>query len=271
VLQPVLVVGLGQLGCLFSEGFLRLGHPVIPVLRGDSLPELYGKHSPCAILVATGEDDLPPVLQGLPPEAKNRVTLIQNELRPAQWLEHQVNPTVAVVWFEKRKGKAPHVVLPSVLSGEMAPWMTRCFAKLDLPCRTVSTMNELYHELVFKNLYILGLNLAGLGKVDGISPQQARDLVSSHQDLFSNLLTEILALEFALLQEAVLLYPSAGLGEVHLDKEKLYQDLLSAIQADPDHNCAGRSARRRLARALEHARRLSLPVPLLESLAASNS
>src|SRR5690606_34585265 len=192
------------------------------------------------------------------------------ELRPNQWLEHELHPTVAVVWFEKRKGKAPHVVLPSVLCGRLAPLLAACFAKLELPLRTVMTMDDLCHELVLKNLYILGLNLTGLAQVNGKSPERASDLLTSHQGIFSNLLTEILALENALLQETAQSDRKQLLRGVQLDEPRLRAELIEAIRADPDHTCAGRSARRRLTRTLEHAKRLHLKTPHLERLASTN-
>jgi len=272
VSESIVVVGLGQLGTVFADGFLRLGHPVIPALRGASLADLYEEHSPYAILVATGEDDLAGVLKAVPDGARDRVILIQNELRPDQWLAHGVEPTVAIVWFEKRTGKAPHSVLPSVLHGSRAAWMERCFSKLGLPCRTVTSMNDLCHELVLKNLYILRLNLTGLAQVGGASPQQARDLLSDYKNLLDDVVGEILAVEHALLAQAQMLAQTQmpaqakALADVHLDEERLRAELFDALRADPEHSCAGRSARRRLARTLEYAERFSIDTPHLKNL-----
>ncbi len=32
--QPVVVIGMGQLGGVFARGFLRAGRPVYPIVRG---------------------------------------------------------------------------------------------------------------------------------------------------------------------------------------------------------------------------------------------
>ncbi len=43
--------------------------------------------------------------------------------------------------------------------------------------------------------------------------------------------------------------------------------MLRAFDGDPAHRCMGRSAPARLARALEHAEHLRLPVPTLRAIA----
>lgn len=254
--EHIVVVGIGQLGAVFSEGFLRTGRTVTPVLRGGDIASICERTQPEAVLVATGEDDLQQVLTCLPPREKERAILIQNELRPAEWQAHRLDPTIGIVWFEKRKGKQPNVVLPSVLYGKHAALLAEALAGLELAHRTIASQEELAHELVLKNLYILGLNLTGL-RLKGV----AKELLTTHRELFQSVVAELFRLERALLDSSP---PFSG---SILDETRLWKDLEGAILADPDHSCAGRSAPRRLERTLKHAARLGVKAPILTQLA----
>lgn len=254
--KHIVVVGMGQLGALFSEGFLRSGFTVTPILRGSDMAAISEQTKPNAVLIATGEDDLDGALSSLPPSARDRAILIQNELRPGKWQKHDLEPTIAIVWFEKRKGKPPTVVLPTVLFGKHAALVDQALEKLDLPRRTVLSREELAHELVLKNLYILGLNLTGL-RVGGV----AQELLTKNETLFRSVVAELLPLEAALLGGA------APFSSVSLDDARLIKDLEGAILADPLHSCSGRSAPRRLERTLEDAARLGIETPILTQLA----
>jgi hypothetical protein len=160
--KAIIVVGLGQLGSLFAEGFLKGGHPVVPVRRGEAVDVVLNKYDPELILVAVGEDDLSSVLLSIPEGYWDRVALLQNELRPNQWLGSEgvylTDPTIASVWFERKAGKTPHVVLPTVLYGPHSLVLARALVAWDLPFRVLEGEDELCFELALKNLYILGLN-----------------------------------------------------------------------------------------------------------------
>lgn len=260
VKAPVVVVGLGQLGAAFSEAFLKLGHPVIPVLRGGSIATACAStQEPALILLAVGEDDLKPALREVPEAYHHKVALLQNELRPDQWLceMHNAEPTVAIVWFEKKPGKVAHPVLPSVLYGSQAALLSAAFEKLALPARTVDSQEELGHELALKNLYILGLNLSGLA-CDG----NAGTLLEGNETTLEAVSADVLALEQKLLEVS----GSQGFSKLKLDCGKLKADLRGAILADPSHGCAGRSAPRRLARTLELAQMHGLQLKTLRSI-----
>jgi len=266
VKAPVCVIGLGQLGSAFSSAFLKLGYPVVPVRRGDDVREsCAGELS--LILVAVGEDDLSAVLRDIPRDKHSLVVLIQNELRPDQWLKEAgdgqvpMKPSVAIVWFEKKGDKPPHVVLPTVLFGEQSPLIEQALQLMNLPNRRVNSEAELAHELVVKNLYILGLNLTGM-KVGGA----AGALLKEHQELFASLTDELIELETALLREAARLTGGAPF-ETTLDSQRLEKDLAAAILADENHGCSGRSAPRRLERTLAHADRVHVEAKRLRELA----
>lgn len=226
------------------------------MLRGGDVRAMCERSKPDAVLVATGEDDLDDVLRRLPPFARGRAVLIQNELRPEKWQKHKLDPTICVVWFEKRKGKAPSIVLPTVLYGKHAALLDETLGVLELPRRTIEGRQELAHELVLKNLYILGLNLTGL-RTGGV----AKDLLGKHQELFLSVVAELLPIEKAALCE------TPSFSGTRLDEGRLLEDLEGAILADPDHTCSGRSAPRRLTRTLENAARLAVKTPILTRLA----
>lgn len=270
--EHIVVVGMGQLGAVFSEGFLRTGRSVTPVLRGGDVTRVCEQVKPDAVLVATGEDSLEDVLTRLPASVRDRALLIQNELRPEKWQRHHLLPTLGIVWFEKRKGKMPNIVLPTVLFGRQSALLDEALTTLELPHRTVRTDEELVHELVLKNLYILGINLTGL-RVGGV----ARELLTTHRTLFDDVIREILAVEVALLSAtvptsaAVPTSTAVPFSGATLNEGQLLRDLERAILADPEHSCAGRSAPRRLERTLENAARLFVETPILAQLAQERS
>ncbi|MCH2108415.1 MAG: hypothetical protein MK135_03740 [Polyangiaceae bacterium] len=266
--EIVITIGLGQLGRLFSEAFLLSGCVVLPVRRQDSIADAAhaaralqpsNANRPPIWLVAVGEDDLQDVLKELPPEASGRVLLIQNELRPEQWSDLQLNPTLAIIWFEKKGKKAPHIVLPSVISGPLAPIVHNALKTLDLDARELPEHDEakLIHELILKNLYILCLNFAGLA-----GAKTAASLLDAQQGTLKKIFDEVLHLEKAAFART---HPTTP-----IQPNLLWTDLQKALQADPDHGCAGRSAPRRLERTLDLARALHLQIPQLNLLQQSH-
>ncbi len=238
--RNVAIIGLGQLGSLFAQAFLRCGFSVTPVLREQTVGQTI-TGSPELIVCAVGEDDVASVLEQVPDTLLDRVVLLQNELRPAVWFEryafqHVKGPTLCIIWFEKKGDRPAHVVLPSVLFGPRTDLMKQAFGRLDLPARVAQNEIELQHELALKNLYILGLNFTGLA-----GRQRAGELLREPSEL-DVLVPELLALEQTGLTRL-------GIS-VTLDGGALRADLNRAIAADPEHGCAGRSAPARLARTL---------------------
>ncbi len=248
-MAPIVIVGPGEIGSTFATGFLRLGHTVSPVLRGQSLVARASElPPPTLVLVAVGEWELEPTLSALPELWRSQVVLVQNELVPSIWEAHQLSPSISIVWFEKRAGQAPRVVLPSVNYGPHADLLGGALGAIGLPCRKITDSATLILELAKKNLYILTLNLAGLR-----SQGTAAHLRTEHAELFSTLARELITLESTLM-----LRP--------LPEAELILGLEAAIDADPEHSCQGRTATRRLARALEQARARNLVLPTLEAL-----
>jgi ketopantoate reductase len=240
------------MGGVFSRGLLKLGHPVIPVTRQMNPDAVANKRpDPLLVLVTVAENDLHPVLEKLPAAWRDRVGLVQNELLPRDWRAHDIAfPTVVAVWFEKKKGQDVKVLVPSPVHGPNARLLVDALAALDIPAWKVPRDDELLFELVRKNVYILTTNIAGLvvgGTVDA--------LWNKHRDLALEVANDVMDIQFALIGS-------------QLDRDALIAGMVTGIEGDPAHQCTGRSAPARLARAIAHADAAGLPVPRLRAIAA---
>lgn len=243
--NTIVIIGVGELGGVFARAFLRAGYPVHPVNRHTDQPQVSELvPAPQLVLICVGERDLQAVMQHLPTAWRDRVGLVQNELLPRDWRPHLlVNPTVASIWFEKKKGREVNVVLPSPIFGPDAGLLQQVLAAMDIPSVKVEDEQQMLFELVRKNLYILVTNICGL-KTGGT----VGELWSRHEQLARQVAAEVLDIQQALTQ-----------GD--LDRTRLITAMLVAFNSDPEHGCLGRSAKERLRRAVEHgdAYRLELP------------
>lgn len=248
--QPVVIIGIGEMGGVFARGLLRHGHPVFPVTRLMDLRQSASDlREPQAVLVSVAENDLQPVLETMPEAWRDRLVLLQNELLPRDWQRHNIGPvTVISVWFEKKKGHDPKVIIPSPVYGPNAALISGALGTLDIPCRVLATGDELLYELVLKNVYILTTNIAGL-----VSGGTVGELWSEHRSL-----AETVAGEIVTIQE--------WLTGSEFERARLIDGMHAAFDADPQHRCTGRSAPARLQRALEHADAGGLEVPGLREI-----
>jgi len=247
---PVVLVGVGEMGGVFARGLLRAGHPVFPVARGQDMAALAADlPEPAMVLVSVGEKDLPAVLETIPAAWRDALALLQNELLPRDWRAHGLdNPTVTSVWFEKKPGRDPKVIIPSPVFGPASELLEQALATLEIPVKRLRDEEQLLHELVLKNLYILTTNIAGL-KVGGT----VGELWSKHQPFARAVAADVLDIQQALS------------GQI-LMRELLIDGMLEAFEGDLDHNCMGRSAPARLARALAHGDEFGLALPTLREL-----
>ncbi len=251
-MKTSIVIGLGELGSIFATGLLKNGHQVVPVLREHSLTEIANTYpTPQSVWLCVAEKDIQTALRDIPTVWHDRLVLIQNELLPNDWQQHDIaNPTVISVWFEKKAGKVAQVVLPSVVYGRLAAEVSASYAKLNLPIRTLKNESERLFELVVKNLYIQTTNIAGL-----VAGGNTRELVEEHHQLMQAVAKEVIQLQEALTQQC-------------FDHESLMQALITACYGDPHHNCMGRSAPTRLARAVALAEHYQLNLPTISDIAA---
>jgi hypothetical protein len=200
------------------------------------------------VLIAVGEDDLPVVLQNLPQEWKDRLVLLSNELLPQTWQKFDISsPTVISVQFEKKAGRPVVIDRPSPIFGPQSAVIKETLEELDIPSREVADLGTMTRELVLKNLYILTLNLAGLA-----TGGTAAELLQQHRGLTEGLWDELFAIQQAMV-------------ETPLSPAELKQETMDYLALAPDRS-AGRSARERLHRTLEHAREKGIDVPSLEKL-----
>jgi len=247
--DPVVLIGVGEMGGVFARGLLRLGHPVHPVTRNIPMEDVAAAvPGPALVLVAVAEGDLQSVLRDLPAPWRDRAGLLQNELLPGDW-RSLTDPTVISVWFEKKPGQDAKVIIPSPVYGPRGRLLADALGAIGIPARQLATPDELLFELVVKNLYILTSNIAGL-RVGGT----VAELWDRHRDFASAVAEDVIALQETLTGRS-------------FDHAALVGGMLEAFRGDPDHKCTGRSAPARLERALAHAEARGLRLPVLEEIA----
>lgn len=246
----MVIVGMGEMGGVFATAFLSAGHPVYPVLRDTSMSDLADLiPEPALVMVTVGEDDLDAVLGELPTAWKARVGLIQNELLPRDWTKREVeDPTVAAVWFEKKPAKPITVIVPTPVAGPNNDLVVDALAGIGIGATAIPG-SGLVGALVAKNLYILTANIGGLRSGGTVS-----ELWNDHGDLARSVADEVLDIQ-------------EYLAETVIDREEALAAMVTAIEADPDHGATGRSAPRRLQRAIGHARAAGLETPVLRAIA----
>ena len=249
--KPIIILGMGEIAGVFARGFLRSGYPVYPVTRQmDIQQQAKIIPEPELVLIAVAEKDIQESLQSIPDQWKESLALLQNELLPNDWQQHQLNPTVISVWFEKKKGQDYKVLIPSPAYGSKAKVLLDSLASIDIAARELNNAEELLFELVVKNVYILTTNIAGLKTGGSVS-----ELWSNHQSFARKVASEIILLQKELTGKC-------------FDTEKLIDAMLIAFNGDPNHGCMGRSAPARLQRALMLAEQHHLNMPTLKEIAS---
>ena len=253
--DSVVVVGMGEMGSVFARGFLRAGHPVFSVNRNMDMivvaEELAAKQiEPQLVLIAVAEADLHSVLQKVPAAWSDRIVLLQNELLPNDWMQYDLDPTVISVWFEKKKGMDSKVIIPSPVYGKHASYIAEALVSIDIATHILQSSEDLLFELVLKNVYILTTNIAGL-QVGG----NVGELWEKHRNVAIAVAMEVIRLQQVLTGQ-------------EFDGDALIRAMVNAFKGDPNHQCMGRSAPARLARALDLAEKNGLDLPTLKSIAS---
>ncbi len=251
--QPIVIIGIGELGGVFARAFLRQGHPVYPVTRGMNMTPLAETVAdPFLVLVAVAEKDLPDVLKALPVQWRNKTGLLQNELLPGHWERHHItNPTVLSVWFEKKKGQKVNVLLPTRVQGPRSEFIADSLGQLGIPCKRLSDTDELLFELVLKNVFVFTINIAGLvtgGTIDVLWSQH-------------NAFTRQIAHEVIDVQES--------LTGATFPRDRLIDGIPAGVNGDPNHKCRGRAAPGRLMRIIEQADKANLMIPEIRKIEAN--
>ncbi|KTG16109.1 MULTISPECIES: hypothetical protein [unclassified Guyparkeria] len=249
------LIGAGEIGGVLAHGLLKTGHPVFPIGRDtDIATALAAKPDLDGLLVAVGEKDLQPVLEQIPSVWFNRLVLIQNELLPEDWRKHGIEtPTVASIWFEKKPGKPVKPLVSSPVHGPKADGLVAAMQSLDIPAHRVTDSDAMLEELVIKNVYILTTNIAGLETGGDVE-----DLWNNHQQLARNIAADVISLQEAKVGKA-------------FDHQRLIDGMVKGFDGDPQHQCMGRSAPQRMARALSQAEELNVDMPHIADVAAKQA
>lgn len=248
-MKDIAIVGMGQLGSVFAHAFLRGGRRVVPVNRGDDprALDLVPKLDIELALVAVGEAQLQRVVKTLPTTWP--LALVQNGLLPGDWATWKAEPTVAVVWFEKKRTIALNVIQSSPIAGPHASALVEVLAGIDVPAHEV-TRDALVEELVLKNVYIVGFNVLGLEHEGTVG-----ELWSEHRSAVDAIASDVLAVQEAVLGRTV-------------DRARILDGLRAAVEGDPSHGARGRTAPARLERVLAEADAHGVDAKALRSLAA---
>jgi len=251
--DPIIIIGMGEIGSVLARGLLRAGHPVYPVTRSMALSDAHRINpEPMAVILAVGEAQLHACLHEMPIPWRDKLVLLQNELLPRDWQEHELQlPSVMSVWFEKKKGTDSKALLSSPVFGNHAGLICSAMQTLELPAHEVLTMDAMTWELVRKNVYILTTNIAGLavgGTVD--------ELWQKNETLARDIAQEVIQLQEAL----------TGLT---FEREDLIQGMLAGFHGDPAHKCMGRTAPARLERALGILQNHGISAPTMQKIASN--
>lgn len=250
--NPIVLIGIGEIGGVLARAFLRSGYPIYPVTRHTDIQQVAQQiPHPTLCIIAVGEKALPAVLEQLPTAWRAHCLLLQNELLPADWQRHAITgPTVMSVWFEKKPGQDVKQIIPTPVYGPQAERVLAALQTVNIEAVAVPTSKALLFELVCKNLYILTTNICGL-----VVGGDVETLAKEHGDLLNAVADEVIDLQEALTAQT-------------FDRKALKTAMQTAFAGDPTHRCQGRTAAERLHRALALGDHLKLDLPKLRTLAA---
>ena len=252
--QPIVIVGIGELGGVFARAFLRKGFQVYPVTRSMNISDQAVRlPKPEFVLVAVAEKDFNAVMATIPDPWRNCTSLLQNELLPRDWKAFDIpSPTIISVWFEKKKGQACKVLRPSCVHGPKAGLIAESLEDIEIPCKILSSEAQLLHELVLKNVFVLTINIAGLILQKGTTTET---LWTEHNELARDIAADVIDIQ-------------EWLTEAAFQRKKLIDGLAEGVYGDPRHICKGRAARGRLKRVLDIADEAGLQIPRIRALQA---
>ena len=250
--QPIVIVGIGELGGVFARAFLRNGYSVYPVTRSmnisdqaDSIPQ------PELVLVAVAENDFKAVMATIPAAWRNCTGLLQNELLPRDWKVYDITkPTIISVWFEKKKGREYKVLIPSRVHGPKAGLIAESLEDIEIPCKILANEDELLYELVLKNVFVLTINIAGMVLEEGTTTES---LWTQHNEFARSIADEVIDVQEWLTGAA-------------FQRKRLIDGLAEGVYGDPQHRCKGRSAQGRLARLLDVADEAGLEISRIRDI-----
>ena len=252
--QPIVIVGIGELGGVFARAFLRNGLPVYPITRSMNISDMVDTMpQPGLVLVAVAEKNFKAVMATIPDPWRNCIGLLQNELLPRDWKAYDItNPTIISVWFEKKKGRQCKVLIPSPVHGPNAGLMAESLEAIEIPCKILSSENELLYELVLKNVFVLTINIAGMVLKEGTTTET---LWTQHNEFARTIADEVIDVQEWLTGAA-------------FQRNNLIDGLAEGVYGDPQHKRKGRAAQGRLTRVLDLADEAGLEIPRIRDIRA---
>ena len=257
---PIIVIGMGELGSLFSNGFLRLGIPIIPILRSDNIKD-FETITPILVLIAVDIQDLNKVLDDVPKSWWNVIVLLQNELLPGNWNHLSIPfPSIVVVWLEKKKQSlkirsfSPEIVYSP--NKDLGDLIELCLNKQNIPTLRVAMEDEILIEMVQKNLFNLTMNVMGLYLGENST---FNDLLNDKNYEIRNLVArECLSLQ------------KAQLKDLKLSENEMITKMWNYMSLVPEMKCQGRYAKARLDRAISTSKKYGIEVTQLEKIKIEN-
>jgi hypothetical protein len=252
--KPFVIIGIGELGGVFARAFLRKGYPVYPVTRSMDVSDQADRiPQPELVLVAVAEKDFKVIMATIPTAWRSCIGLLQNELLPRDWTAYDIiEPTVISVWFEKKKGREYKVLIPSRVHGPKAGIIAESLEDIEIPCKILSSPDELLYELVLKNIFVLTINIAGLVLEDGTTTET---LWTHHNDFARSIADEAIEVQ-------------ERLTGATFQRQNLIDGLAEGVYGDPKHKCRGRAAQGRLTRVLDIADEAGLEIPRIRDIRA---
>jgi len=250
--QPIVIIGIGELGGIFAKAFLHAGYAVYPVTREMDIDQAANDTpDPQLVLVAVAEKDFSAVMQTLPAPWHGCIGLLQNELLPRDWQSYPIDdPTIVSVWFEKKKGMGTNVLIPSRVYGPQGSLIAGALHGIDIACNALSTEDDLLYELVRKNVFVFTINIAGLVLPAGATTET---LWAQHHELALAIADEVIDIQ-------------QWLTGAPFDRNRLIDGLIEGINGDLQHKCKGRSARGRLERLIAVAGEAGLKIPRITEI-----
>lgn len=244
-MKDLAVIGMGQLGQLFSAGALRAGFRVTAVLRSHDLSgRLADLPLDAPVLVSVGEADLPEVLARLDAERVASAMLVQNGLTRARLDELAASSaTLANVWTNKKPGQPLIVGRPTALFGTNAETFAAIHAGVGIPSEMARTELEIDTDIVGKYAFILTINALGHRRGGTVG-----DLLDSCPDEVDVWLSAAVNL-------------GAARAKVSVDESEAMRRAKEAMSSMRSMPAAGRSAERRLNAAIMEASELGVALP----------
>ena len=144
------------------------------------------------------------------------------------------------------------MLIPSRVHGPKAGLIAESLEDIEISCKILPSEDELLYELVFKNVFVLTINIAGMVLEEGTTTEA---LWTQHNKFARTIADEVIDIQ-------------EWLTEAAFQRKRLIDGLAEGVYGDPQHKCKGRSAHGRLRRVLDIADEAGLKIPRLRDIRA---